>query len=71
MVVQSDPCRFRFRGVLRNSCITEGDPEDRLWCSVEVDRRGNHVLGKGRFGHCDCSLDKYGKRCETVSLNLL
>ena len=61
-------CSFRFRGIVRNSCITEGDPEDRLWCSVEVDGRGDHVIGKGRFGHCDCSLDRFGRKCKTVSL---
>ena len=55
--------------MVRNACITEGDPEERLWCSVQVDGRGDHVTGKRRWGHCDCSIDNIGggRRCSTVS----
>ena len=53
---------------MRNACITEGDPEERLWCSVEVDGRGDHVAGQARWGHCDCSIDNLGggRKCSTV-----
>ena len=71
VLIVSSLAFFRFRGIVRNSCITEGDPEERLWCSVEVDGRGDHVVGEGRFGHCDCAIDKFGKKCNTVSFTRL
>ncbi len=49
-----EPCVFPFRylGVLHGECTTVGDDRCVPWCSVQVDPDGNHVSGRGRFGHC-------------------
>ncbi len=44
---------FIYNGRRRVGCITDNDPDRRPWCSVEVDADGNHVGGRGRWGHCD------------------
>ncbi len=44
---------FTFRGKRYEGCTTEHDPDKRSWCSVQVDEDGNHVSGKGHWGHCD------------------
>ena len=52
-----EPCvfPFTFRGQPHSSCIPplEGDYEGLPWCSVEVNSTGHHLLGRGRWGHCD------------------
>ena len=44
---------FIFRGIERNSCITEGDMLGKAWCSTNIDSRMHHVSGAGNWGHCD------------------
>ena len=54
-----EPCVFPFmlhrNGQEYNSCTTDGDPEGKAWCSVEVGSDGLHEAGKGRWGHCNCT----------------
>ena len=48
------PCAFpfEFQGRLRNSCITDLDPDGRLWCSTKTDQSNKHVGGQGHWGYC-------------------
>ena len=48
------PCQFPFifGGTVRHSCISDTDPEARLWCSTRVDTAGLHVGGGGHWGYC-------------------
>ena len=41
---------FIYKRVAYNSCTTEDDPENRRWCSVQVDSSGRHV--QGNWGYC-------------------
>ncbi len=43
-------------GITYDKCITVNDPDKKLWCSVQVDSEGNHVVGKKRWGHCNTQL---------------
>jgi hypothetical protein len=51
----SEPCVFPFKlkDQTFHSCTTQRDPNSQLWCSVQVDKDGRHVVGLGRWGHCD------------------
>ena len=51
---KSEPCVFPFIYNKRRyiSCTRDWDPQNRLWCSVEVDTTGQHVTKLGRWGHC-------------------
>jgi len=44
---------FTFRGIVYNTCITEGDEQGQPWCSTKTDEWGNHVSNKGNWGHCN------------------
>merc|ERR1712061_100158 len=49
------PCifPFKYRGVEYNRCIlVNSSPDNNAWCSTEVDIRGNHVGGQGKWGYC-------------------
>ena len=35
-----------YAGKMYYSCTSDGDPESRPWCSLRVDRFGNHVSNK-------------------------
>jgi len=43
---------FTFAGVTRSSCISDQDPDGKLWCSTKVDKSGVHVGGGGHWGYC-------------------
>ena len=43
---------FKFKGVLKEGCITDLEPEGRFWCSTMVDDQLNHVSGQGKWGFC-------------------
>ena len=47
---------FTFAGERRTGCISDTDPDGRLWCSTQVDADGQHVGGGGHWGYCpsDC-----------------
>ncbi|CAL4122717.1 unnamed protein product, partial [Meganyctiphanes norvegica] len=47
-------CRFPFiyNGVMHTTCITDNDPEGKLWCSTKTDNQNNHILDGGHFKHC-------------------
>ena len=32
------------------SCTMEGDPDERFWCSTDVDESGKHI--DGNWGYC-------------------
>ena len=46
---------FKFRNKMFASCTSDFDPEDRPWCSTEVNSAGEHV----EFGYCtpSCPVD--------------
>ena len=63
-----------------NQCTPHKHIDQRKWCSVEVDARGVHVSGGGRWGNCgaQCSkmaprpmtttnMDNCGRICSTVN----
>ena len=43
---------FFFMGRRFYNCTQDFAPDNKFWCSVEVDANGNHKSGGGRFGHC-------------------
>ena len=43
---------FFFMGRRFYICTQDFAPDNKFWCSVEVDANGNHKSGGGRFGHC-------------------
>ena len=43
---------FIYRSRRFEKCTKLFDPEGLLWCSVEVDARGRHVVSRERWGHC-------------------
>ena len=51
------PCVFPFkhRGNTFITCAL-ADNDDKHWCSTLVDEAGEHIAGKGNWGHCgsDC-----------------
>ena len=57
-VVNGQNCVFPFRhkNVTYAGCTNVGDPDKKLWCSTEVNAQGEHLAGKGAWGHCqrDC-----------------
>ena len=46
---------FKYKGILKNGCITEDDPDGRYWCSTRVDDNLMHVSGEGNWGYCRSS----------------
>jgi len=49
------PCifPFKYRGVEYNRCtLVDSSPDNKAWCSTEVDSTGNHVGGQGKWGNC-------------------
>ena len=48
---------FKFRGHEYNACTTVADPDDKPWCAVEVDEKGNSEWKK--WGHCHPSCSTY------------
>ena len=48
------PCSFpfKFQGKLRTGCITDTDPDGRLWCSTQTDDNFQHIPGQGFWGYC-------------------
>ena len=59
-----NPCIFPFwyKGILRNGCITEDDPDGWFWCSTNIDENGKHIPGKRNWGYCSA-------RCPTYVIN--
>jgi len=51
---QGQKCQFPFffKGILRDGCVTENDPEGKAWCSTRVDDDGNHIGGGQFWAHC-------------------
>jgi len=51
------PCFFPFKynDVVYNSCSNANKhvTNNKPWCSILVDRQGNHVGGRGAWGNCD------------------
>jgi len=50
---------FIFGGVARSGCISDSDPEGRLWCSTRVDADGVHVGEGGHWAHCSPSCPRH------------
>ena len=69
---------FTFQGRVRTGCISDTDPDGRLWCSTKVDRAGVHVGQAGHWGYCPpyCSnnntpLRRCGQGCVFLQQNIL
>jgi len=43
---------FTFLGSVRTGCISDTDPDGRLWCSTKLDSAGQHVGQAGHWGYC-------------------
>jgi len=58
------PCvfPFKFKGTTYSICTKSKDPDNEAWCSTKVDTDGNHVTGKGKWGHCNRA-----KRCSAYA----
>ena len=54
------PLKFKFNGKEYSSCTTDGDPDKKPWCPIELDSKGGATK---RWGHCDPAL------CSTGSTN--
>ncbi len=54
------PCIFPFtyEGVTYNNCTIVNDPDDKPWCSTNLDEDGNHVVSGRYWGHCDQDCNK-------------
>merc|ERR1719266_2249371 len=52
---------FTFAGSVRLGCISNSDPDGRLWCSTKVDGAGVHVGQAGHWGYCppSCSNNQH------------
>ena len=53
---------FGYQGKTYNGCTIADAPDNKKWCSVQVDSDGNHIGGRGLWGHCggDCKTDLDG-----------
>ena len=53
---------FGYQGKTYNGCTIADAPDNKKWCSVQVDSDGNHIGGRGLWGHCggDCPTDLDG-----------
>lgn len=61
---------FKYNGVSHGQCITDNDPDGKLWCSFEVDDQGRHIVG--RWGHCigDCGQDQADECVQSPEIDL-
>ena len=56
----------------QRQCTQHKHIDQRKWCSVEVDGRGVHVSGRGRWGRTaprpvrTTNMDSCGRICDTV-----
>ena len=48
------PCQFPFKYYdnIYDTCIVEGNSQNRPWCSTKVDSEGNHIGGEDNWGYC-------------------
>jgi len=65
---RGEQCQFPFifRGETRSGCITESDPDGRLWCSTKVDSQGRHVVGGDHWAHCSESCPRDLRQTESA-----
>jgi len=58
---KSSPCAipFKYKGDLKDGCITEDDPDGRQWCSTKVDDNLKHIAGQGNWGYCTPSCPQH------------
>ena len=43
---------FIYKGISRDGCITEADPDGKAWCSTRLDSDGVHVANGKHWAHC-------------------
>lgn len=50
---------WNYQGKQYSGCTIADASDGKLWCSVRVDPNGNHIGGKGLWGHCNqnCKTD--------------
>ena len=44
---------FKYEGTEYNGCTNADSDDGKKWCSTGVNRRGNHIIGRGMWGHCN------------------
>jgi len=56
------PCilPFKYQGVEYHTCTFVDSENNKAWCSTEVDSRGEHIGGQGKWGDCgrSCPIPK-------------
>ena len=50
------------KGILRISCITDTDPDDKYWCSTKVNEKLQHIGGGGHWAYCSQSCPAESRR---------
>ena len=59
-LVRNAPCQFPWKlgDQTYDSCTSDEDPEDRLWCATKLDESGSIV--DGNWGYCsnECNQEK-------------
>ena len=60
---------FKFEAKLKYGCISDTDPDGRLWCSTKVDENLNHVGGGGHWGYCQPSCPEAGVNICQINQN--
>jgi len=61
---------FRHKNVTYAGCTDDRDPDEKYWCSTEVDSQGEHLGGKKAWGYCpqDCprASDRKNPDCRSL-----
>jgi len=64
------PCifPFKYKGQHYNTCTLKDaeNTNNKAWCSTQVDKFGNHVRGREKWGNCgqDCPFQDLDTDCE-------
>jgi len=59
---------FKYQGKEYKGCTVADASDGKLWCSTSTDSNGNHIGGRGFWGHCqtrNCQTDQNGSPIQT------
>jgi len=59
---------FKYQGREYSGCTVADASDGKLWCSTTTDSNGNHIGGRGFWGHCNsriCPTDRSGRPIQT------
>jgi hypothetical protein len=73
LTYNGEPCIFPFKvyGNTYNECSWVDAPDDKAWCSTQVDADGHHLQGKRGICGPRCPIPKYGKSCKRRAIRIL